>query len=150
MRSFGIISITFFCLLLFGSHSQSQEKVLFKIIVHSDNPESELTRQEISKLFLKKRKKWKNTEDEVLPVDLSGDSPVRINFSKIVHGRKVSAIKSYWQKKIFSGRDIPPPELASDESVLKYIETQKFSIGYVSESTAIDTYKVKGLRFAGP
>jgi hypothetical protein len=32
----------------------------------------------------------------------------REGFSKEVHGRSVTAIKSFWNQQIFAGRQVPP------------------------------------------
>jgi hypothetical protein len=46
--------------------------------------------------------------------------------------RTVAAVRSYWQQRIFSGRDVPPPELDSDASVIAYVERTPGAVGYVS------------------
>ena len=141
-----ILLMTSLSILLFGHLSVANETRTFKIIIHASNPESELTKQEISKLFLKKVKKWKSSKETVLPVDQVTDSPVRETFSKDIHGRKVASIKAYWQKQIFSGRGVPPEEKGSDKDVLEYVEKRVGAIGYVSKSAEADQYEVKVLK----
>ena len=51
--------------------------------------------------------------------------------------------KLFCQKKIFSGRGVPPPEKESDEEVLEYVSKNAGAIGYVAESTEINGYSVK-------
>ncbi|MDY0091295.1 MAG: hypothetical protein RBT80_01175 [Candidatus Vecturithrix sp.] len=126
-------------MLLFGSiFCLADEPVSFKLVVHVSNPVSELTKIEISNLFLKKVNKWKESGESVLPVDLVEDSPIRVQFSESIHGRKIASIKAYWQKQIFSGRGVPPEEKKSEDEVLKYISENPGAIGYVAEPTAID------------
>ncbi len=137
--------LTFVSLLLLGSVSVADEEGAFKVIVHASNPTEKLTKQEISKLFLKKIKQWEGTNETVLPVDLVEDSPVRAKFSKDIHERKVSSIKAYWQKQIFSGRGVPPEEKKSDAEVLEYVSENSGAIGYISESAEIEEYEVKVL-----
>ncbi len=124
----------------------ANEDVSFKVIVNASNPDAELTKEEISKLFLKKEKTWKSHKEAVLPVDQVNDSPVRETFSKVIHGRKVSSIKAYWQKQIFSGRGVPPEEKKSDEEVLQYVAENAGAIGYILESAEIDSDEVKVLK----
>lgn len=140
---FLIVFVLFSSVLLFSSPSFAEEEISFKVLVNASSPTVELTKKETSKLFLKKIKRWKENNEAVLPVDQVEDSPVREQFSEEIHGKKVSSIKAYWQKQIFSGRGVPPPEKASDEEVLKYVEKNVGAIGYVSESTEIDTYAIK-------
>ena len=139
-----VLFLVFLSIVLPSSFSYANEGG-FKVIVNASNPDSELTKREISKLFLKKVKRWKESNEAVLPVDLVADSPVRGKFSAEIHGRKLSSIKAYWQKQIFSGRGVPPQEKASDQEVLEYVEGNAGAIGYVSETADIDQYNVKVL-----
>lgn len=129
---------------LFDGLSSAQEIESYKIIVNGSNPISSMTKDQVSKLFLKKVTKWKNGQ-KVLPLDLTGTSPVRQDFSKEIFGRHVWAIKAYWQKKIFSGRGVPPPEKSSDREVLAYVQENPGAIGYISASVITIKYRVKVL-----
>jgi hypothetical protein len=44
----------------------------------------------------------------------------------------VSAVESYWQQAIFSGRSVPPLEKASDAEVLAFVRANPGAVGYVS------------------
>lgn len=109
----------------------------FKVVVHTSNPLSQETKATLSKLFLKKVREWGASKDKVTPYDLDEKSPARQSFSEVVHGKSISAIKSYWQRMIFSGRDVPPEELANEEAMLKKIAGDKTAIGYVSTKTPL-------------
>jgi len=141
-----ILFFVFLSIVLPGSFLYANDEVSFKVIVNASNPDSELTKQEISKLFLKKVKKWKSSKEAVLPVDQVSSSPIRGKFSKEIHRRKVSSIKAYWQKQIFSGRGVPPEEKGSDKEVLEYVDKHVGAIGYVSESADLDQNEVKVLK----
>jgi ABC-type phosphate transport system substrate-binding protein len=126
---------------IWGSLAVAEENPTFKVIVHATNPAQQLTKQELSQLFLKKVKQWKESNDAVLPVDLVDNSPIRQNFSETIHGRDVASIKAYWQKQIFSGRGVPPEEKKSDEEVLKYVSENPGAVGYISEATSLEAYQ---------
>ena len=136
----GVILIIFLSILFCGSIAIAEEGIGFKVIVHVSNSTKQLSKQELSQLFLKKVKQWKDRNETVLPVDLVGDSPVRQKFSESIHGREVASIKAYWQKQIFSGREVPPEEKKSDEEVLKYVSENPGAVGYLAEATKIDAY----------
>lgn len=104
----------------------------FKVVVSARNPLSEIDKDQLSKLFLKRARK-----SDAQPVDQSEDSQVRQVFSKEIHGRSVKAIKSYWLRMIFSGDASAPPELGSDQAVLSYIAANGDAIGYVGADVAI-------------
>ena len=142
-----IVYMTFLSLLLTGSLvSIAEEPTVFNIIVHASNPVTQLSIEDVSNMFLKKVKQWKESGEGVLPVDLVEDSPIREHFSESIHGRKIASIKAYWQKQIFSGRGVPPEEKKSEDEVLKYVSGNPGAIGYVAASTPIDAYNVKVLK----
>ena len=74
-------------------------------------------------------------------VDLRVDNASRRQFSEEVLKRSVGAVRSYWQQRIFSGRDVPPPELESDEAVIAFVAKNPAAVGYVS-----GTAKLAGVR----
>lgn len=127
-------------LLMIGAAS-AQETVSFKIIVNPTNNISSMTKEQVSELFLKKVTQWENGR-KALPVDQVTSSPIREKFSKEIHEKSVTAINSYWRQKIFSGRDVPPPEKSSDADVLAYIAENADAVGYVSANAPIDKVKV--------
>ena len=102
----------------------------FKIVVHRSNPTAELASSKTSRMFLKRITKWPDGT-RIVPVDLKPQSPIRKQFSRTIHGKSVTAIKSYWQRMIFSGRDVPPQELAGDREVLDFVRHEPGAIGYV-------------------
>jgi ABC-type phosphate transport system substrate-binding protein len=108
----------------------------FVVVVNAANPVNALTGDALSKLFLKKTARWGNGEDAT-PVDLSEGAAAREAFSQDVFHKSVDAIKSYWQSLIFSGRGVPPVELASDDAVLAYVRANSGAIGYVSAHAAL-------------
>jgi ABC-type phosphate transport system substrate-binding protein len=106
------------------------------VVVHATNETRALSRDAVSRLFLKKVKRWPDGAP-ALPVDLGDSSPVRAAFSRDVLGREVSSVRAYWQTRIFSGQDTPPPERASDADALAYVRGHAGAIAYVAPGTAL-------------
>jgi ABC-type phosphate transport system substrate-binding protein len=117
----------------------------FVVIVHPHNPYTSLDRAFVADLFLKKATRWPNG-DLVKPADLPPDSAARERFSSDVIKRSVRAVRNYWQQMIFAGRDIPPPELASEEEVVKYVLARPNAVGYVSGTAKLDGARTVTLR----
>jgi ABC-type phosphate transport system substrate-binding protein len=128
-------------LFLISGPVAAQETASFKVIVNASNDISSMTKEQVSELFLKKVIEWGNGR-KALPVDQPSSSPVREKFSKEIHEKTVTAVNSYWRQKIFSGRDVPPPEKSSDADVLTYVEANADAIGYVSPNAPVDKVKV--------
>jgi ABC-type phosphate transport system substrate-binding protein len=123
----GLVAIAMMCLA--GPAAAQQGR--FVVVVNQANPVSSLTRVEVSNLFLRKATRWADG-GAVHPVDLPTSSPVRAAFSRDIHGRTVASISAYWQQQIFSGRDVPPSERASEAEVVAYVRNDPGAIGYVA------------------
>lgn len=113
----------------------------YRVIVHPLNSIASVNRDFLGDAFLKKTTRWRNGE-VILPADLSSDSTVRRRFSEDVLNRSVAAVRGYWQQLIFSGRDVPPPELGSDDEMVSYVIKHTGAVGYVSSSAAVGTARV--------
>lgn len=117
----------------------------YRVIVHPRNPLNSVERGQLSDAFLKKSTRWSDGE-AMQPVDQLGDSAARRKFTEDVLRRSIAAVKSYWQQQIFSGRDIPPPELESDGAVRDYVLKHRGAVGYVSGSADVSGVKVVAVR----
>jgi ABC-type phosphate transport system substrate-binding protein len=117
----------------------------FRIIVNPDNPIDSIDRRFLTDVYFKKTTRWSNDE-AIRPVDLSAGSSIRRTFSDDVLKRSVSAVKSYWQQMVFSGRGVPPPELDSDGEVVKFVLKNRGAVGYVSGSADVAGAKIVPVR----
>lgn len=117
----------------------------YVVIVNAANPASSAERKFLSDAFLKKTTRWRGGE-MIRPVDQSADSAVRRYFSEEVLERSVTAVRSYWQQVIFSGRDVPPPELSSDGTVLEYVKNHAGAVGYISGGASTAGAKILPVR----
>lgn len=117
----------------------------FRIIVNPANPTTAIDRRLMTDAFLKRKTAW--TDGEVIrPIDLAPDSPVRVRFTALILGRTVTQVRNYWQQRIFSGRELPPLELQSEQEVVKYVLAYRGAVGYVSAMTDVGAAKVLVLR----
>jgi ABC-type phosphate transport system substrate-binding protein len=102
----------------------------YQIIVHPESPVRELSRSFLRDAFLKRTNRWSHGPT-IRPVDLVPRAPVREVFTRDVLGRAVAEVKRYWQQQIFSGKNVPPPELESEAEVLAYVLKHTGAIGYL-------------------
>jgi hypothetical protein len=103
----------------------------FFIVINAQNPRASIDRRLLADVFLKRVRHWEDGRG-VLPADQRADSATRRAFTELVLKRSVAAVRSYWQQRIFSGRDVPPPELDSDAAVFAFVARYDGAIGYVS------------------
>lgn len=124
--------------------ARAQSDYSFVVVVNAENPTRALPRSAVALLFLK-RATWGDGQ-RALPVDQREDSPARRAFTKLVHKKSVTAIRSYWQQQIYSGREVPPPEKPTDAEVLQFVRANPNAIGYVSAAADIgDGVKILNL-----
>lgn len=110
---------------------RAEEQPEFRVVVHPSNRLRSAERAFLADAFLKKVTRWEGGQ-VIRPVDLRSDNRARRRFSENVLKRSVGAVRSYWQQRIFSGRDVPPVELDSDESVVAFVAKSEGAVGYVS------------------
>lgn len=133
------------CLLGADAQAEPRDGEGFSVIVNVDNAMKEASRDFVAEAFLKKTTRWRDGE-AIRPVDLPPDSATRRQFSDSVLKRSVAAVRSYWQQRIFTGRDVPPPELDGDEAVVRYVAKHPGAIGYVGWNAKLAGVRVLTVR----
>lgn len=118
----------------------------FMVVVHESNATATLPREQIARLFLRKVTRWPDGE-AAEPVDLAPTAPARVAFTQQVLGKSVSTVRAYWQQRIFSGVDVPPPEKAGEAEALEFVRTHPAAVAYVSTTEALPA-GVRALRVA--
>jgi hypothetical protein len=113
----------------FPLHAQDTPE--FKTVVNVSNPISQVSRLDLSRIFLKKELRWPNGL-MIAAADQALDSPTRESFSQEVHRKSSQAVENYWRKLLFSGKGTPPLKLDSDEEVLDFVRGNVGAIGYVA------------------
>lgn len=109
----------------------------YQVVINASNVTAAVERQQVARMFLKKTKSWPDSDLRVEPIDQGESSPTREAFTEAVHRKRVSSITSYWQRMIFSGRDVPPLEASSDQEVLEFVRARPGAIGYVAAGIAL-------------
>lgn len=113
----------------------------FKVIVHPSNQASTITRRELADMFLKKLTRWPDGE-AVHPVEPPEASTTRAHFLNAVIGRSAYAVKMFWSRRVFEGRDVPPVQKRSEDEVVAFVRSTPGAVGYVSPGTAAAGVKV--------
>ena len=128
-----------------GLRESAAGPAAYLVIAHPDVPASTVDRKFVADAFLKKVTRWPH-DQAIHPVDLVPGAPARERFTQEILRRSVAAVKSYWQQQIFAGRDVPPPELDSDEQVVRYVLAHPGAIAYVSGSAHVAGARILELR----
>jgi len=84
----------------------------------------------VAGIFARKRQLWRD-RSPILPVNLAASHPLRRNISRWVFDRTPEEMQDYWNDQYFHGI-VPPPVLASEEAVLRFVASTPGAVGYVS------------------
>jgi ABC-type phosphate transport system substrate-binding protein len=118
----------------------------FQVVVNAANPAQSITRRQLSDMFLKKLTHWPDGT-AVEPVEPPEKSMTRAYFlSDVMGGKSALALKTFWQKRVFSGRDTPPVEKGSDEEVVAFVKANPGAVGYVAATAPVAGVKVLELK----
>ena len=131
-----------FCLLLPSHGGWAGEKPAFVVIVHRDNPLEKISADQLSRIFLKKMTQWDDGR-EISPFDLSPSAEVRNKFSQDILRKTVSVVRAYWQRQVFAGRAVPPPEISEQAEVVSQVSGDPGAIAYVAGDFPLSNQPVK-------
>ncbi|MEE8526110.1 MAG: phosphate ABC transporter substrate-binding protein [Thermoanaerobaculia bacterium] len=92
------------------------------------------------------RELWLGTVERVggtrLTVADRSDAGIRADFYRLVLHKTRGQIKAIRSKRAFQHGIAPPPELPSDETVLRWVRAREGRLGYVDAETVDDSVKV--------
>ena len=111
------------------------------VVVHKDNPVSELSRKQILDIYMGRKKSFPSGE-AAKAVDLPDDSIDAETFYANVVGKSVAEVNAYWARLLFTGRATPPESLTDQSAVLNYFKTHKNTIAYIRPDQVNDQVKV--------
>jgi hypothetical protein len=93
-------------------------------------PDATLSPAIVVGIFARKRQLW-DDRTAIVAVNLPAAHPLRRAFSLWLFKRTPEDMQGYWADQYFHGIQ-PPPVLASEEAVLRFVASTPGSIGYVS------------------
>jgi phosphate transport system substrate-binding protein len=110
------------------------------VVVNKANTVDELSLSKLKRIYEAKMEVWPDGT-EIIPLNRESIAPVRITFSKIVHGKEPIKMKGYWYAQRFKG--IRPPMVQTSSHLLKKtVASVKGAIGYMYLSEVDNTVKV--------
>ncbi|HYD52462.1 MAG TPA: hypothetical protein VEA99_07535 [Gemmatimonadaceae bacterium] len=108
----------------------------FRVVVHVDNPVASVTRSELARIFLKKRRTWPGGL-HALVIERPESLPLRHAFSAGVLGRDVQAVNTYWQAQVLTGRASAPVEKETDLEAMTVVAAHRGAVTYVGAETPL-------------
>jgi ABC-type phosphate transport system substrate-binding protein len=110
------------------------------VIVHPSRT-AKLTRSDLRGIYLKQKLFWDDGEP-IVAINREAGSTIRETFSEAILGQSTRQLASYWNQRYFEAGEFPPPTLASEEAVLRFVATNPSAIAYVSTESADSSVRV--------
>ncbi len=126
-------------MLIFAAPQLPAADTELAIIVNRER-HTNLTRDDVASIFLKKRRFWEDGTP-IVPLNRESDSPARETFSRVVLGTTSTRLAAYWNEQYFHGV-FPPATLESSAAVKRYVASDRNAIGYIAASEVDDTVRV--------
>lgn len=142
-----LLITTFFSIsLLFviGSFKPMANEI--SIIIHKDNPISQMTAGEVKLYWLRKiKKRWPEINKNIKPADRKSKCAEQEVFYSKVLNMNATDVDVYFNQKQYESGDKPQDKLANDDAIINFVSEEPGAIGYVSSSSlsASDKAKVK-------
>lgn len=127
------------------SSAETTEEIVF--IVNSENPISQLTTNDISDYYFKRKRIWPNLEN-VRFIDRSPENSLRHYFLKNVLKKSRGEVEQFWiGQKLYTGDSAPLGE-STDQGTIKFCSSFKGALGYISPTsvTALTNKNVKTIK----
>jgi len=110
------------------------------VIIHPSN-NIEISAKDIQRIFLGKSKTFPEGKKAV-PIDQAVSSDTREKFNTKILKKNNRKLKTYWARRVFTGKGIPPKVVSSPEKLKKLVENNPNAISYVDDSLLDETVKV--------
>ncbi|MBT0587353.1 phosphate ABC transporter substrate-binding protein [Alteromonas sp. SM 2104] len=127
-------------LLALTTHIASADVVM---VVHPSNADA-IDDKVVKRIFLGKEKKFPGGASAT-PVNQSADSSVRSQFDESILERSSAQVSAYWSKLVFTGKGVPPTEVANDAAVIAAVAADPTAIGYVDSASVTGDVKAISL-----
>lgn len=116
----------FFFLFFFSIHIYANSLV---VIVSKDSNIQDITKKELSKIFLAKTKRLPSGEKSL--VVESTNKELQAKFYKTICNKNEKQLRKYWTKMIFTGRGQPPKKIKSIPELISFVKNNKNAISYI-------------------
>lgn len=111
-----------------------------KLIVHPSRAH-ELTKGEARAIYLKQKLFWDDGQP-IIPINREAGTEARELFSERMFGQGSRRLAAYWNQRYFEAGEFPPPTLASDGAVIRFVSENPNAVGYVTTEDVTDSVAV--------
>jgi hypothetical protein len=110
-------------------------------VVSADSKLGSITEDDVARLYLGRSSTINDIE--VTPIDFKEELPLAKEFHSKVLKKNPLQYQQYWARLLFTGKAKPPAaDIETPEAMVKFISTNKGSIGYTNQKTVPADVKV--------
>ena len=114
--------------------------VVVKVIAHPTRA-GKLSQAEVRAIYLEEKRFWSDGR-AIIPINLEAGSPARELFSERIFGQGSRRLAAYWNQRYFEAGVLPPPTLASQEAVIRFVAGNENAVGYVTTEDVTNSVAV--------
>jgi ABC-type phosphate transport system substrate-binding protein len=111
------------------------------VVVSSKSGVTSITKDQVADIYLGNSKNFPNGSS-AMAADLPEGAIERAEFHKAVTGKSATQFKAYWAKMVFSGKGVPPKELATPAEMKSALAEHPNMIGYLDKSMVDSSLKI--------
>ncbi len=109
------------------------------VIVNDSVTQTSLSKEDVMRAFLGKKKKWNDGQKIYLAVLKKG--PIHEEFVTTYVNKTPSKFSSFWKIATVSGTGHPPKSFKTEADLLNYVTSKKGALGYISPNTPVEGVK---------
>ncbi len=126
-------------LMLAGTDIQCPADIAVIVSKHSDL--GPLTRAQVLDIYTGRLLTLPNNEIP-MPMDLRGSPTLRTEFYRLLTGKPLSQINTYWAQLLFSGQATPPRILPDTQAMLQAVRQNSSALGFIDTQNVPHDIKV--------
>lgn len=111
------------------------------IVANKSAPVIKLSVEQVKLIFLQKTNTFPDGTP-VVAVDLPNNNSIRDEFYKKAIKKDPGQVKSYWAKRVFTGKGTPNDTKSNESGVKRWVNSGKNNIGYISANSVDDSVRV--------
>jgi hypothetical protein len=111
----------------------------YYVVVGERNPVTALSQQQVLQLFMGRTRTFPDGSPAAT-CEIASDAQ-RAGFYRSLSGMSLPQVTSYWARLMFSGRSLPPQQLASEAAVIEQVQNDPTAIAWLAAPP-----RQKGLR----
>lgn len=113
------------------------------VIVNAHSPVQALTKDEVSRIYLKKLQNLPLLNNfEVYPIGQGARPATYEFFYTSITEKNNTQWRAYWARMMFTGRDKPPIDGLNNEGVKALVAQSPSAVGFIDEAAMDDRYRV--------